>query len=142
MLYSTYNRILELIGSNWIKERKLKWWPVDSYNKACGRVEAKQDRLTLSNIGGVFVIICVGILCSCFALYFEFIYFKHKLRCTVDPIAIEDDCIEPESQQQITNIEQYDETEATSPYNWKCVQQRIGKSLPHLFAEVHHEHKN
>lgn len=141
---------MELIGTNWTKERKYKWWPVDNFNKACGRVEAKQDRLTFSNIGGVFVIICVGILSSCIALYIEFVYFKHKLRYSVDPnpIQIKEDrskaniptdeiCLRSGSENTQCENSNYD-----SPYKWKRVQQRMRKSLPHLFADVHHEHEN
>lgn len=150
IIYSILRRILELVGTNWTKERKYKWWPVDNFNKACGRVEAKQDRLTFSNIGGVFVIICVGILCSCIALYIEFVYFKHKLRYSVDPNPGQIEADRRKSNMPTDEIHlrcgpeiiQRGNSNYNSPYNWKRVQQRMRKSLPHLFAEVHHDHGN
>lgn len=67
-----------------MKELILKWWPEKEKLKRCGLTEKtygserKYDSLTIQNIGGFFTVIFTGILCSCVALFFEYIHFKHK----------------------------------------------------------------
>lgn len=82
-----------------------KWWPEKEKLKRCGIAEQtygserKYDSLTIQNIGGFFTVIFTGILCSCVALFFEYIHFKHKRRAIADnPNSIEDtDSVPPNS---------------------------------------------
>lgn len=62
---------------NWLQIHKSKWWPIET-ETICG--EKHLAGLTISNIGGVFMMICVGIACSCIILLYEYLYFKNKYK--------------------------------------------------------------
>lgn len=59
-------RFLDKLNERWMK-KKLH----------CSKIEDQQDGIAISNIGGVFVVILVGIVLAIFTLIFEFFWFQY-----------------------------------------------------------------
>lgn len=96
-------RIHELEQTNWLNSRKAIWWPIEKETN-CG--EKHLAGLTLSNIGGVFALICFGIVCSSIALAIEYVYFKRKFNRISNNVTFDDPShaephVDPEYQYQL-----------------------------------------
>ena len=52
-------RILQLLNERVLEDLKTKWWEFD--RKDCPKIEDESDGISISNIGGVFLVIFIGI---------------------------------------------------------------------------------
>ena len=57
---------------------KEKWWNRNPNAVNCENFEDSEGGISISNIGGVFIVIFVGIGLAIFTLIFEFWYYKYK----------------------------------------------------------------
>ena len=61
-----------------MEKLKETWWTNDEFQSKCKKPEDQSDGISISNIGGVFIVIFVGIGMACVTLMFEYYYYKHR----------------------------------------------------------------
>ncbi|XP_059474662.1 ionotropic receptor 25a [Neocloeon triangulifer] len=72
------NAILQLLNKRKLEKLKEIWWNQNPEKKICDRQDDQADGISIHNIGGVFIVIAAGIVLACFALAFEFWWYKAK----------------------------------------------------------------
>lgn len=73
-----HSRLLQLLNQLELEKMKEFWL---KKRITCSKVEDLQDGIPVTNIGGVFVVILVGIIMAIVTLIFEYSWYKyHHLR--------------------------------------------------------------
>ena len=72
MTVSLSPRILKLLNLRKLEEWKEKWWNKNPNAASCENYEDSEGGISISNIGGVFIVIFVGIGLAVLTLIFEF----------------------------------------------------------------------
>lgn len=72
MMYFYPSRILKLLNLRKLEEWKEKWWNKNPNAVDCENYEDSEGGISISNIGGVFIVIFVGIGLAVLTLIFEF----------------------------------------------------------------------
>jgi len=70
--------ILKLLNLRKLEEFKEDWWKRNPNAVDCENYEDTEGGISISNIGGVFIVIFVGIGLAVVTLIFEFWYYKYK----------------------------------------------------------------
>lgn len=69
-------RILQLLNKRQLEQLKAKWWQKNDNKKQCQQEDSQSDGISLSNIGGVFIVIFVGIGMACVTLALEYWWYR------------------------------------------------------------------
>ena len=71
--------ILKLLNQRKLEYLKEKWWNNNPERKKdCEDPKKASTRISIKNIGGVFVVIFFGMAIACFTLLFEYLFKKKK----------------------------------------------------------------
>lgn len=66
-----------MLNERYMDKLKTQWM---TKTLKCSKVEDQQDGISISNIGGVFVVIVVGIGFAIVTLFFEYFWFKYYIK--------------------------------------------------------------
>lgn len=78
-------RLLKLLNTRFMEKLK-EYWVVKKIK--CPKIEDQQDGIPISNIGGVFIVIFVGIALAICVLIFEFWWFRYHHRLPANIITV------------------------------------------------------
>lgn len=95
-------RILQLLNRRQLEQLKARWWTKNPKKRNCAKEDDQSDGISLSNIGGVFIVIFVGIGMACFTLGIEYWWFRCRPGLTRTTRSITTD--RKKQQQQQTQI--------------------------------------
>ncbi|KRZ77535.1 Glutamate receptor ionotropic, kainate 3 [Trichinella papuae] len=70
--------ILKLLNQRKLEILKEKWWKNNPRKMNCPNHESESKGISVTNLGGVFIVILIGIFFSLISLLFEYAYFKRK----------------------------------------------------------------
>lgn len=68
---------MRLNDEKWLQMNVDKWWNSNPNNQHCSKVDESQSGIIIGDIGGIFVLICVGIIAAFVTLIYEFFYFNY-----------------------------------------------------------------
>ncbi|KRX28027.1 Glutamate receptor ionotropic, kainate 1, partial [Trichinella nelsoni] len=70
--------ILKLLNQRKLEILKEKWWKNNPRKMNCPNHDSESKGISVTNLGGVFIVILIGIFFSLISLLFEYAYFKRK----------------------------------------------------------------
>ncbi|XP_003378230.1 ligand-gated ion channel family protein [Trichinella spiralis] len=70
--------ILKLLNQRKLEILKEKWWKNNPRKMNCPNHDSESKGISVTNLGGVFIVILIGIFFSLISLLFEYVYFKRK----------------------------------------------------------------
>ncbi|CAM1317771.1 Uncharacterised protein g6837 [Pycnogonum litorale] len=78
--------ILQLLNVRTLETLKEKWWDKNPQRKNCEDIESTSDGISISNIGGVFIVIFIGIGLASVSLMIEYWYYRKQEPVTQGPL--------------------------------------------------------